>query len=132
MSNTISWMNHNFTVYNHAAQWNKIAGIYIFAGLNQVRQWVPYYVGQTDNFQDRIPSHEKWEKAQSLGATHVHVLVVQQESQRDNLEKQLIQAFRPSLNVQHAGGMGLSSVGRQSNFPPQVGMGAVRKDVFRS
>lgn len=100
MSDKVTWLTHEFTISSHTAQWNNVAGIYIFAGLNQQNQWVPYYIGQADSFQDRIPSHEKWDKARSLGATHVHAKSVLQQSQRDLIERQLIQGFQPQLNTQ--------------------------------
>ncbi len=100
MSDKVTWLNHEFNVYLHEEQWNNVSGIYIFAGVNSQNQWVPYYIGQADSFQDRIPSHEKWDKAQSLGATHVHAKVVSQQSQLDSLEQGLIQKFQPYLNTQ--------------------------------
>jgi len=100
MSDKINWLSYEFTAYQHATQWNNVAGIYIFAGLNRENRWVPLYIGQTDSFQDRIPSHEQWDKARSLGATHVHAKAVPLQADRDTAEKQLIQSFQPRLNVQ--------------------------------
>jgi excinuclease UvrABC nuclease subunit len=100
MSDKVTWLTHEFSIHRHGEQWNSVAGIYIFAGVNSLNQWESYYIGQADNFQDRIPSHEKWDKAQSLGATHVHAKAVSQQSQRDLIERQLIQAYQPSLNQQ--------------------------------
>jgi excinuclease UvrABC nuclease subunit len=100
MSNTALWLNYDFLICDYSTQWNNSPGIYIFAGLNERYNWVAYYVGQADNFQNRIPSHEKWELAQSHGATHVHVMEVLQESDRDMVERRLIQACQPILNDQ--------------------------------
>jgi excinuclease UvrABC nuclease subunit len=100
VADKITWLTHEFTVHLHGEQWNNVAGIYIFAGLNRLNQWTPLYIGQAGSFQDRIPSHEQWDKARSLGATHVHAKVVQLQPQRDSIEKQLIQAFQPRLNTQ--------------------------------
>lgn len=100
MEHTINWISHEFAVYQHTGQWNNVGGIYIFAGVNPQNQWTPYYIGQCDSFQNRIPSHEQWGKAQSLGATHVHAMVVSLAATRDTIESELIQAFQPHLNAQ--------------------------------
>jgi hypothetical protein len=100
MGDNVKWLNHEFIIYPPGTQWNNVAGIYIFAGLNPQNQWAPYYIGQCDSFQNRIPSHALWGRAQSLGATHVHAKVVPQALDRDLIEKELVQAFQPPLNTQ--------------------------------
>ena len=101
MNNTASWSSRTFIVYPYESQWSSQAGIYIFAGLNQqTNRWISYYIGQCDSFQNRIPSHKQWEKAMSLGATHVHAMVVEQEAQRTVIEAELIQMYQPTLNTQ--------------------------------
>jgi len=100
MADKVNWLSYEFTIYCHEIQWNNVAGIYIFAGLNQQNQWTPYYIGQCDSFQNRIPSHELWGRAQSLGATHVHARTVAQAADRDQIEAALIQAYQPRLNIQ--------------------------------
>ena len=100
MSDAVRWSLYEFTVYPHETQWNNVGGIYIFAGLNQQNQWVPYYIGKADSFQNRIPSHEQWDKARSLGASRVHARTVAQETERDRIEAELIRAFQPRLNAQ--------------------------------
>jgi excinuclease UvrABC nuclease subunit len=100
MSQTVTWLSHGFTVYAHGTSWNDDAGVYIFAGLNSQNQWVALYVGQADNFRNRIPQHEQWTRAVRLGATHVHAMVVPLAGNRDKLEEELIQAFQPQLNTQ--------------------------------
>jgi hypothetical protein len=99
MIREIIWLTYEFGIYDYEEQWSNVAGIYIFAGVDSQNYWVPYYIGQADSFQDRIPSHEKWDKAQSLGATHVHTKTVSQQFERDKIEQELIQNFQPSLNV---------------------------------
>ncbi len=101
MSESVTWLSHEFTVYDpKTTDWNEIAGIYIFAGLNAQELWVPLYIGQTDDFHARLPSHERWTEAELLGATHVHAMVVSLAASRDTIEKELIQAYQPPLNVQ--------------------------------
>lgn len=100
MADTVQWLSHEFRVYPYKASWNDVSGVYIFVGLNEQNQWVPLYVGQADSFRTRIPGHEQWSPAVRLGATHAHAMAVQQESQRDDIERQLIEAYQPSLNTQ--------------------------------
>ncbi|HUK99804.1 MAG TPA: hypothetical protein VLX29_03005 [Nitrospirota bacterium] len=101
MSTKMKWLTHELTVYPHdGTTWHNVAGIYIFAGVNRQNLWDPLYIGQCGSFQDRIPSHEIWDEAQSLGATHVHAMVVSKQADRDKIEKELIQAYQPPLNTQ--------------------------------
>lgn len=101
MSNKVNWLNHEFHVCEHSTNWNDVPGIYIFSGLNQQKQWASYYIGQAESFRNRLPSHEQWGAARKLGATHVHAKSVSKQSDRDNLEKQLIKVYQPPLNTQH-------------------------------
>lgn len=100
MSNTVQWSSHTFTIYPGHTKWNNVAGIYIFTGMNQNRQWVPLYIGQCDSFQDRIPSHEQWKPAQTCGATHIHAMTVPRAADRDAIEAELIKMYQPRLNSQ--------------------------------
>lgn len=78
----------------------EVAGLYIFAGRNSANLWVALYVGQTDSFALRIPTHERWTEAARLGATHVHAMAESQAAMRDTIEAELIGAYQPRLNVQ--------------------------------
>ena len=101
---TVTWptsdgATHEFSLCEQAGQWNAVAGIYIFAYLTP-DGWHALYVGQTDNFNSRIPTHERWAEAVALRATHVHALVVSQAAMRDSLERKLIQDYQPPMNQQ--------------------------------
>ena len=49
------------------------AGSYILARVNALNQWEPLYIGEADSLASRCgPSHEKWDRAIRLGATHIH------------------------------------------------------------
>jgi len=99
--NQVNWSGYLFNVYEHGGNWNDNGGIYIFCGINPHNQWVALYIGQADSFRNRIPSHEQWNAAVRQGASHVHAMVIPQESQRDLVERFLIQRHQPSLNVLH-------------------------------
>lgn len=96
----VTWLSYTFNVYLHDDNWADVAGIYIFCGINSKNQWVAYYIGKTESFQDRIPSHKQWEQAVKLGATHAHAKMVSQAKDRDRIEEELIKAFQPRLNTQ--------------------------------
>ncbi len=99
MAETILWESHKFHILRHNGAWLALPGIYIFCGFAS-DGWVAYYIGQTDDFKVRIPSHEVWPEAVRLGATHVHARVVQEQANRDSIEAELIRAFQPPLNTQ--------------------------------
>ena len=89
-----------FTIYDYdATQWKTVGGLYIFARVAG-DGWDPLYVGKTENFRTLIPSHERWDEARRLGATHVHALVVPLEAHRARLEAALIGLLKPSMNQQ--------------------------------
>ena len=89
------------TIYDSSATWNRVAGLYIFAYHTDQTHWRALYVGQTDDFSSRIPSHDRWDEAVRLGATHIHALVVSQVANRDKWEKMLVQNLQPRMNVQN-------------------------------
>ena len=100
MADKVTWLSYDFLVYEQSGGWNDIAGVYIFAGLNQQGLWFPLYVGRTDSFVNRIPNHERWLEAISIGASHVHAMAESLEANRVRIENHLIQAYQPPLNVQ--------------------------------
>lgn len=89
-----------FQVLDLQAQWNPVPGIYIFCKVEN-GIWHPLYIGQTDNFSDRLPNHERRQEAIRSGASHIHARVVQNAAERDQIEKILIQTYNPPLNTQH-------------------------------
>lgn len=106
--NTCTWpigngLSLEFIIYDHNTQWNKVAGLYIFAGPSGNGRWRAYYVGQTEDFSSRLPNHERWDETRRLGATHIHAKAVPQAANRDVWEKRLIETLQPPLNVQYRG-----------------------------
>jgi excinuclease UvrABC nuclease subunit len=101
MADTVKWFGHEFQVHQMEPEWNAVAGVYIFTGVQNDNLWHAYYVGKADSFKTRlVPSHEKWAAAKRLGATHVHARVVSQAVPREALETELIQKLQPPLNIQ--------------------------------
>jgi excinuclease UvrABC nuclease subunit len=101
MADMVRWITHDCEVNQHGANWNDVPGIYIFAGVNSAQKWYPLYVGQAKSLAERLPNHEKWPAALLLGATHVHAMVVQDESARCSIEQELIHTFQPRLNTHY-------------------------------
>jgi hypothetical protein len=90
-----------FTIYDpNTVTWNAVAGLYIFA-YDDGQYWRALYVGKTEDFSARIPSHERFDEAVRRGATHVHAAVIPQAANRDTWEQLLIAQLQPPLNVQH-------------------------------
>lgn len=90
----------SFEIYDRNEGWNKVAGLYIFSHLGADGLWQALYVGQTDDFSSRLPSHDRLNEAIRRGATHIHALVVPLAANRDRWEKMLIQNLQPPLNEQ--------------------------------
>lgn len=86
---------------NYSFNWKKVPGLYIFAFLLQGNTWYPLYVGQTDDFSSRLPSHERFLEAIQRGATHIHAVHIPQKIDRNRLEQMLIQRLQPQLNAHH-------------------------------
>lgn len=103
---TVEWLNgQHFEVVTgppSSVTWSDVPGAYIFAGLNTQRLWLPVYVGQTASLAGRLPTHERWQEAARLGATHIHAKVVQHPDSRTRFEVALIQKYAPPLNKQYA------------------------------
>ena len=101
MDDEVIWITYPFKVCDFGGSWNAVGGVYIFSGIDhQNGWWEPLYVGQTDSFRNRIPFHERWAEAVQLGATHVHATVVPQAAMRAAVERHLIEAYQPPLNIQ--------------------------------
>lgn len=96
MSETVNWSGYAFGVYQKDSNWSAAGGVYIFCGITPQNQWRPYYIGQADQFRNRLTNHDRWEEAARLGATHVHAMVVEQEAMRDAIEKSLIATYKPT------------------------------------
>jgi hypothetical protein len=122
-----------FHIYDYASEWNEVGGIYMFCRsilLNGRIIWIPVYVGKTNNFKNRLPNHEKREKAVQLGAVKVHAVVEESEYRRSLLEFQLIQRFDPPLNKQLRplpSNPELSPVPQAYSIPMGLGMSLIPK-----
>ena len=77
------------------------SGNYIFAKLNERGYWVPVYIGETEDLDTRVATHEKRECARLNGATHIHAHLTPGERQvRLDEETDLRRNFSTSCNIQ--------------------------------
>lgn len=84
----------------HGAPWSNVGGVYVFCHSPSPGNWSPHYTGQTNSFQNRIPTHEQWAPARRLGATHVLAAVIPLQADRNRIEADLIAEWQPPLNTQ--------------------------------
>lgn len=94
--NSLNFRQHNF----NELSLSKNGGIYIFANFDRIPHEL-LYIGITDCFMRRMREHRdtKWREATSLGATCVLACVVESERLRLCFEKELIESYRPRLNI---------------------------------
>lgn len=95
---TVTWLEWDFGVYEHDADWPATPGLYVFA-LRESERWIALYVGQTESFCSRLPTHPRWLEAVRLGATHVHAREESRAHIRSEMESRLVQALQPRMNV---------------------------------
>lgn len=107
-----SGREYAFSAYSVATNFNPIGGLYIFThryfGQDGKIYHRPLYIGQTDNFMERIPSHEKWFCVASNGCNSICALVENNESLRLAIETDLRHGCNTPCN-QQGNGFGLMS-----------------------
>jgi len=89
-----------FTIHQRNVLWKAVGGLYIFSYPAANERWVALYIGQTNDFSSRLPSHERLNEAVRLGATHIHALSVPLQQNRDTWEELLIRHIQPPMNEQ--------------------------------
>ena len=98
-----SGKTYEYYVHKVGDSFKKQAGNYIFCKRNAAGNWVPQYIGQAKNLDERLGNHEQEACAKRNGATHIHAHLNPVETNRLAEEKDLILNFRPPCNTQHAG-----------------------------
>ncbi len=94
-----SGTSHRFWIYPRGTKFNEpCPGIYIYARETSPHQWIPIYIGQTQNVNVRLANHEQQECVDRNGATHIHVSIITDERSRLAIEKDLIQQWKPVGN----------------------------------
>jgi excinuclease UvrABC nuclease subunit len=88
-----SGTKHTFTIYPLNTQFNAVGGVYLILKQNTV-----LYVGQTGDLSERFDAHHKaccWLRHQ---ADRMAVMGVANESQRLQIEADLIKSHNPTCN----------------------------------
>jgi hypothetical protein len=92
---------YTYHVYPFGTALKAEPGNYIYARLNAQNQWVPLYIGETDDLESRVATHEKRECVRRNGVTHIHAhLTPGGRSQRLAEETDLRSNFSTSCNNQ--------------------------------
>lgn len=75
-------------------------GNYVFAKLGEPSGWAVIYVGETDNFKNRLSAHRSNQKIMCFAPTHVLAHVNGSTVNRYLEERDLIAALDPPANEQ--------------------------------
>jgi excinuclease UvrABC nuclease subunit len=104
---TCVWTGHSgrtytFYVYPRGTKFDPgQPGLYIHTKPTP-QGWVPVYIGQSKDINDRLTDKYKRASVDREGATHVHVSVFTGGEQvRLGVEEDLIARWQPVCNVQH-------------------------------
>lgn len=103
---TIMWSGksgkeYKYWIYPIGTSFKEEPGNYIFAKETKPGYWLPCYIGQTEDLDDRLGDHEKEACAKRHGATHIHThLTSGGETVRKAEEKDLILRWNPPCNEQ--------------------------------
>jgi predicted GIY-YIG superfamily endonuclease len=97
----VSGKKYQYYVYPFGASLKEAAGNYIYAKLNYKNQWVPLYIGETDDLDTRVATHEKRECVRRNGVTRIHAhLTSGDRSVRLAEETDIRKNFRTPCNDQ--------------------------------
>lgn len=105
--NVYSWQGasgrwYEFDIARAARAWEPTGGIYMFVKPHDPTQdWggpISLFVARTDDFSSALARHDMWQAAENLGAKEIHLLVIADVSQRERVEKDLLEAQAPILN----------------------------------
>jgi len=99
MESRCNWNGYILQINSPSVTWSSAPGIYIFSGKNKSDEWVALYIGQASSFSERLNKHERWQEAKDLGATHIHTIVITEQTSRDHIEQDLISQYQPCLNT---------------------------------
>jgi len=105
MPETYEWTGksgkvYTYIVYGLNADWNDIAGNYIYAAPSD-SGWTAAYIGQTDSFQLGLRRHNIEDCALNNGATRIHAHAnADGEAARSAEQADLIAAHRPPCNAE--------------------------------
>lgn len=95
----ISDKEYRYSIYPIDTQFKQKPGNYIFAKETKPHNWLPIYIGQTDNLDERFENHHKKDCIRRKGASAIHVhLSSDDETIRCAEEQDLIKKWLPPCN----------------------------------
>ena len=101
---TIQWpgksgTSYRYWIYSIGLSFKEEPSNYIFAKQTSPGHWLPSYIGQTENLDQRPGDQEKESCARRNGATHIHAhLTSGGEDIRRAEEEDLIRKWKPPCN----------------------------------
>ncbi len=95
----VSGRSHRFPAHRPDADFPAEAAVYCFARPTpDGRGFAPLFISRTGNLKARFVSHEMWNEALLLGATHVLVHQREERDAREFVEDDLFRALKPVMN----------------------------------
>lgn len=96
---------YEFDVAKAKRAWEPVGGVYMFVKPSDspTQEWggpVCLFIAKTNDFAAALARHEMWAAAQQLGAAEVHILQVDDDQRRLEVEQDLLSAHTPILNRQ--------------------------------
>lgn len=105
MSNlgTIDWpgqsgKKYKYWIYKVGHPLKAEGGNYIFAKETSPNNFMPIYIGQTNDLDIRFDNHHKKDCINRAGATHIHAHLNPKERDRLDEETDLVAQWEPSCN----------------------------------
>jgi len=115
VSDTYSWQGNSgrwyeFEVVRAQRDWDHVGGVYMFVKpkdveppnpLHTIPDWggpLCLFLAQTENFAQTLARHEMWRAAENLGAKEIHLMVVHDQRNREQFERDILEAQTPILN----------------------------------
>ncbi len=95
MADKCTWMGASgkeylYDIYPINTDWNDVSGNYIFAKEPSPHKWQAVYIGETESFKDRLPTHNELPCIKRNGGTHVHTHTNSNSRARLDEEKDLL------------------------------------------
>jgi hypothetical protein len=97
----VSGKKYEYSMNTIGTTFKPIAGNYIFAREVRLHEWMAIYVGETDNLQESLESHEKMSCIQENGARHIHVHTsdIDERVRREEADD-IIAKWNPPCNIE--------------------------------
>lgn len=89
----ISKKQYTFEVYQKHLSWNSVAGVYLILRKNQNGNYLPIYVGETENLGERFQDHHKMACFEKNGWTNLGFLHEKNEHNRLAIEQDILKNF---------------------------------------